>query len=302
MLMRSAPDLRLLFPTDFSDACVRASRVIAQLADVLQLDLTIMHAARPGANALAARRALDRFFTEAAQLARCRRVLVETNDPCRAISDLCAAASYDLLVAPDAGRLQPQRFLAGSIRARLLQRCTVPLWTAGGCLTGIDHSRRGLQTIACLVDFDDRPEALLPQVTAFAQRFGARVQALAVLPPLDDGTIGEVAQSDVPLRPGAALTRIQEMFGGDAPVGVDIATGAQGRELPRLLARCGADLLFLGPRQSSQGPWRLRFSRQLDRLPCPVVCVGDVSGLTGRAFHRAVESAAIRRGAVAAIG
>lgn len=297
MLMQSAPDLRVLFPTDLSDACVQASKAIAQLADALILDITIVHVVRPASNGAVTRRALEGFFPEARQIGRCRRVLVEASDACKAITQLCEAMPYDLVVAPDTGHLKPRNLVSGSFRARLLRRNTVPLWTAGGCLRRAAF-HHGIRTIACLVDFDDRPEALLPQVAAFANHFGARVQALAVLPPIDDAAIGEMAQSETPLRPAAASSRIEEMFGGDAPADIDVAVGARGGELPRLLTRCKADLLFVGPRQSAPGPWRFRFSRYLDRLPCPVVCVSDPAGLTGRAFHRAAAATAGREAAL----
>jgi nucleotide-binding universal stress UspA family protein len=286
MLTRHQPDLRVLFATNFSTACERATRGIAQLADALQLDVTIVHAVKAGAGRPEVRRALDGFFPEAQRLFRCRRVAIEGADAAVAVAALCNQVGYDLIVAPGSGRFGWSNLMGGSFRARLLAHARVPVWTAGSCLPAIDFSRP-IGSVACLVDFDDQPESFLPQVTAFAQHFGARVQALAVLPAVDDGVIGEVAQSNTPLLPEHAAARIAEMFGGDAPASIDVGVGRRGRELARLLAHRKADLLFVGPRQAAARSWPRTVSRDLDRLPCPVVCVGNLAGLAGRAFHRA---------------
>lgn len=284
MLMHRAPDLRVLFATDLSDTCTRAGEAVAQLADWLTLDLTIVHGVRPGRDIAGAQHALDRTLSTVRHLARCRRVVVETSDACAAIADLCQGTTFDLVVAPNSPRVVPRALLAGSFRAQLFRRSRAPLWTAGACLPRMDF-QRDIGSIACLVDFDDQPQALLRAVTAFASRFGARVQAIAVLPPIDDGTIGEVAQSETPLRADLALARVHAMRGAGARTDVCVAVGAQGPELRRILARSGADLLFVGSRQVAPGHWRPRFSGYLDGLPCPVVCVTDASRLTGRAFR-----------------
>lgn len=294
MLTRHQPDLRILFATNFSEACARAGRAIAQLADSLQIDVTIVHVVKEGAGRPEVRRALDGFFPEARQLFRCRRVAVEGTDAAVAVAALCNHVEYDLIVAPGSGRVSWSNLMGRSFRARLMAQAAVPVWTAGSCLPAIDFTRP-IGSVACLVDFDDRPESLLPQVTAFAHHFGARVHALTVLPPVDDSVIGEVSQSEVPLRPERAAARIAGMFGGDPPASIDIGVGRRGRELGRLLTNRRVDLLFVGPRQATTRSWPHAVSRDLDRLPCPVVCVGDLSGLGGRAFHQRPVPEAVRQ-------
>ncbi len=286
-IRRGTPDLRLLFPTTFSEACRQTGPAIAQLAGIGRLTLTMVHVVKRGARHAPARRELDTFLADADAYSTCERIVVEADDPAVAVSEICTRDRFDLVMAPASGRLHLRRLFSQSFRARLLKHCPVPLWTAGGCLPSANF-RRSIGTVACLIDFDDDPVGFLRLVSAFADRLKARVQVLAVLPPVDDGTLAEVLTSDTPLLPARAMGRIQRMFAGQEPPAIDVAVGARGRELVRMLSRCDADLLFVGPGHVARGVWPFRFSSALDGLPCPVVCVdGTSSGFSGWSFQDA---------------
>lgn len=274
--MRDTPHLRVLFPTDFSAACIQTGRAISQLARVCPLTLTMAHVVRPGQWNQALRVLLQSFLAESRDFSESRRVMVEGGDPARAIAELCGTDRFDLIMAPASGRRGLGGMLAGSFRARLLERCDVPLWTAGDCLSSANFGRR-LATVACLVDFDDNPDALLESVSAFARCLGARMHAVSVLPPIDDGTLVEVLTSTTPLLPEVAVDRIRRMCASHGSPEVHVAVGTVGRTVPQLLSQAGADLLVIGPRHAAVGAWTSRVWRDLDRLPCPLLCVAPGS-------------------------
>lgn len=280
--MRDTPDLHLLFATNFSEACHRTGSAIAQLAGRCRLTLTIVHAVRPDDPVRQRRRELDAFMADVDRDIDCRRLIVEGRDPAADVADLCGTRRFDLVMAPGSSRRNWQGLLTRSFRSRLLARCGVPLWTAGSCLPSADFARP-IRTVSCLLDFDDDPATFLRLVSAFTRCVGARLRVLAVIPPVDDGTLADVLTSDAPLIPVRAVHRIQELCTGQEPPAIDVAVGDRGRELRRMLGRSPTDLLFVGQRHA-MGPWF--FPRRLDRLPCPVVCVdGSPAGFTRWSFQ-----------------
>jgi len=280
--MHDAPDLHLLFATNFSAACHRTGSAIGQLAGRCRLTLTIVHAIRPDDPVRQRRRELDAFMADVDRDLDCRRLIIEGRDPAGDVAALCATRRFDLVMAPGSHRRGWQGLLARSFRSRLLTQCGVPLWTAGACLPSTGFGRP-IGIVSWLLDFDDEPAALLRLVSAFSRRVGAQLRVLAVVPPVDDGTLADVLSSDAPLTPARAVDRIQELWAAPDPPSIDVAVGDRGREVRRMIGRHPTDLLFVGRRHAAE-PWF--FPRTLDRLPCPVVCVGgSPAGFTRWSFQ-----------------
>lgn len=285
----SAYDLSILFPTSFSDACFQTGRAIAQLADRCRVHLTIVHVAPAGSVAPGTRRELASFFAEGDHYDQCRRILLESNEPASAVATFGAREAFDLIMSPASDRLGVHRVLLPSFRGRLLASCTVPLWTSGPALHQ-GQFRQGIRNVAYLVDYDHAPRARARKAAAFAARFGARLHALDVIPPVTDGTVLDVLDSHRPLMPARADEQIREMFDDGPEPAVDVRVGSRERELARMLRRCEADLLFVAPQHATRGVLRTGFARDLDRLPCPVVCLGASNGTAGRWSFESVES------------
>src|SRR5262245_59061363 len=123
--MTDAPDLRLLFATDFSQRCYRAAAAIGQLADTCRLKLTIVHAVGPDDEDLVwqRRRELDAFLECVDRDVDCRPLLLRGHDPAADIADLCAAKRFDLVMAPGSSRRPWHGLLSPSFRSRLMRQC-----------------------------------------------------------------------------------------------------------------------------------------------------------------------------------
>jgi nucleotide-binding universal stress UspA family protein len=281
--MEQATDLNILFPTSFSDACFQAGRAIAQLADTLRVNLVIVHVVPRGGATDAVRRELDAFLGEADHVDACRRVLIESDNVPQAVAEY-AQRGFDLIVSPASDRRGLHRRLAPSFRGRLMRYTNVPLWTLGASVSRT-RFQRPITNVAYLVDYDAQPEARLPLVTSFAERFDADLHVLDVIPSVAEGTV--VLDNERPLNAAVSSARIRAWFNESPAPHVHVATGTRRRELHRMLERCDADVLFIGEEQAERGLVFPRFARDLDRLPCPVICLGrTVEALRGWSFER----------------
>ena len=272
MTNKNTSDLRILFATSFSDACLRTAPALAQLADKCHVELTILHVTKPGVPSIETRRALNSFLAEVDSYGICHRILLEADDPVKAIAELCNNGDFDLVFAPASDRLGIHSLFNSSFRARLIQECNAPVWTAGTCLE-VMRRRPAVKTIACLLDFDAAAQPHLRLATALASRLGADLRLLHVIPPGDESLLANSVDSRAPLSPEAAQVMARCAFGGDNCPDVDVAIGDLDRETPALLSRCDADLLFVGPGQALRGFLRPSLASMIDRSPCPVVCV-----------------------------
>ena len=176
-------------------------------------------------------------------------------------------------MAPASDRLGLHSLFTRSLRAKLLNQCKVPLWTAGPCLDSAACMKHGIRTVACVANFDRGGNAHLPLAAAFAARMGARMRLVHVIPPVSEGNLARAMDSDMPLMPEVAVERLRAAFAGKPYPEIDVVVGDMGRELPRLLRRCEADLAFIGPGQGTCGAFFRRLTPVIQRLPCPVICV-----------------------------
>lgn len=76
---------------------------------------------------------------------------------------------------------------------------------------------------------------------------------------------------------------MQHLALAHADSAVHAAVGRRRRELEPLIRACGADVLFVAGEQARSGVVRPRVERHLDRLTCPVICLG-VGSDAGRSW------------------
>ncbi|MGE0393366.1 MAG: hypothetical protein AB7I25_07435 [Vicinamibacterales bacterium] len=261
-----SPDLRLLFATSFSAACVQAGRAVARLAEACHVELTLVHVVPPGGRNIRVHQRLEQFLHEHEVGRRCRRVLVESPDPAAAVAELCEHERFDAVVAPGSSRWGVSLSPAASFRGQLLRRSRVPVWTAGRALSAAAFHGR-IATVACVLDLTSGDDAWWTAAEAFADRVGARLQLLALVPPVDEGLLTYALDARAPLTVARAVERLRALSAGCA-AGIDVQVGEGVSALNAQIARCGADLLFVSRRWSLRG---------LDRLRCPVVSVDTAS-------------------------
>jgi hypothetical protein len=134
-----------------------------------------------------------------------------------------------------------------------------------------------MRTIACLLDFDCPGDAHLGLAASLAWRTNARLRLVTVIPTTDEATLARSIDSRAPLMPEVAMQTIRAAFSGEACPEVDVAIGDTAKELPGMLARCEADLAFIGPGRALGGILSQRLEPCIDQLPCPAICVDGAS-------------------------
>lgn len=264
---RAARPFDVVFLTNFSDACFRAIPALAQLADDVDLRLTLLHAAGGDAARQRTREAdIRSFFAEADHYASCRRLVADAG-PIEALRRLQGESPIDLVVAPAGDPLGFPRIGHNSLRSRLIREIGVPLWTCG---TGVPARRlaRPTRNVVCALDVERPGVAHVRLASEYANRVGATLHLVQVVPDIDESSVllGYAEwSSDKALRAVKAAGAQDRLASGPH------VTDRHG--LPRTLKQCDADIAFLDGEPWLTRQWLARrVSPILDGLPCPAIC------------------------------
>jgi nucleotide-binding universal stress UspA family protein len=271
-----------VFPTNFSHSCFRTIPAMAQWLDQPNSRLTLLHVYNPATTTRrCAESSLASFFAEAEHYGNCERILLE-GGALESILSYCDANEPDLIVMPVSDRVGLPRFGHKSMRARILRHSRTPMWTVGRRIESESFSSP-VRNVACWVNYDSTNLSHLREACSLALKLDATLQLIHVVPRVDEGTLVSVLDGYQPLHPKVAEERLNEM-GVFLPVKteVHVAVGATLTELPKLLKKCGADLMFAGEKQVlKQGWFSPKLNPVIEICPCPVVCLDGGSANRG---------------------
>ncbi len=281
--MLSQKATEILFLTNFSDACFRATRAVAQMADDMEVGLTLLYARDPAVETReCAEDKLRSFFPEADRYRVCRR-LVTDGDVVTAVAELRARRRIDLAVAPVSDRFTWPRLFHTSVRGRLVKELGLSVWTVGRTARPAKLGA-AVKNIACVIDGGDGDDKHLEAAADYAGKLGATLHLLHVMPEVDEGAL---------FGPSALLSEheVEERYARVLPkmrAEIHVSPGGRAGELQRLIGACDADLLFLNERRSvREGAFSSRLARVIDKVQCPSVCVSKF----GLALHSDVGPA-----------
>lgn len=279
----------VLFLTNFSTLCFRAIPALAQMSDEIDMRLTILHASGGETDLRPLETNLRNFFPEADHFSQCRRVL-ERGTAYDAVRRLRGEQPVDLVVAPAGDPLGLPRLGHQSLRTRLMRETGTPLWTSG---QGADVRRlvRPTRSVACVLEDGRSGRAHLRLAAEYAERLGASLHIVHLLPYLfDEGSLLMLAYAD-PFDAEHAVRSVRQQDGAMTMVPEVHAVTTSG--LQDLLRQLEADIVFLeGPRWTARRWLRLRLSPEVDELPCPAVCVDAGRDDLRWALRRPVRQAA----------
>jgi nucleotide-binding universal stress UspA family protein len=270
--MHSTRPFEVLFLTDFSNACYRTIPAMAQMADEVDIRLTLLHACADKANAAAAESKLRSFFPEATSYQGTQRVVVPT-DVLNAVEQVRRVQPVDLIVAPSSDPLGLPHPWHHSLRAELLTHECGPFWTMGQAIQSTVLNRR-TRNIGCWIDLDASDKRHISLAFTYASVVGAKLHLLSAMPNVDEGTLVSTLYSDSPLYPDGVARDIQDLVGW-VPVKpeVHVQPGSSRRVIPQFVRDLQLDMLFVSKRNALRSGWMKRSLQSVvDRCTCPVIC------------------------------
>lgn len=261
----------VLFITNFSDACFRATRAVAQMVDEIDGRLTILYARDAERESeRATMEKLHSFFPEADHFRGTQRVLAEGD----VISAVAAQLRKDIdyVVAPVPTRFGLPRVAHRSTRASLLLEHRAQVWTSGKHTVPAKLGAPA-RNVACWLDTNSGDNYHLRRACDYAVEVGARLHLLHVVPDMYEGTITE---SPVPLNE-SEVSELVPFAVRRQQTEIHVAPGGGKRALVDLLRKCDADVLFLNERQSVQHRLLgIAMSGIVHSAPCPTISVTRV--------------------------
>ena len=188
--------------------------------------------------------------------------------------DAAKNGGVDLIMIPTHGTGLFRSLLLGSVTAKVLHDAKCPVWTATHAEE--QQSPAVPRTILCAVDGTSKTPALIQWAVEFAQRVGANLKLLHVVPPISDWLAlpsERELQEQVREEARAKIIAIQRTAGMDVPVRV--AVGQIADTVTEEARQEGADLILIGrgSLQSSLGRLRTHAYGIIQKSPCPVLSV-----------------------------
>jgi nucleotide-binding universal stress UspA family protein len=274
---------KILFPIDFSDSCLGATRYVEAFAWQFKAEIMLLHAVGmgehrvPGIRRRVRNARLDSFLESELQPFTTHRVCV-TGDPAPAIVDAAQAWRPDLIMMPTHGRGDFRRHLLGSVTAKVLHDLEFPVWTSVHAEAAPSLEEIHCRRILSAVDFTERSERVLEWAAWLAGEYQASlgiVHAMSEVDPwLSSGSnLGMEFRQYVFERARKEIEALQTDVGTAAQVFIN--PGKADAVVAGAAAEFKADLLVIGRRSGAgiAGDLLHSASAILREAPCPVVSI-----------------------------
>jgi nucleotide-binding universal stress UspA family protein len=282
------PFRKILFPTDYSDACRGVAPHVRDMREHFSAELAVVHAYSLGAFygevAMADPGAIDemqqleekRLQAFVAQTFPSQHVetFLQQGEPGSVIHDVVQHQGADLIMMPTHGRGPLRQLLLGSVTAKVLHDVSAAVWT--GAQAAVEaHPGGTYNSILCAVDLSEEAEAVLQAAAALARSYKAQLSLVHVVEILRTNPEVDIT----PFREELVQFADRQMRELKGKLGIDAPhtsiEGMTADEVCREAIRTKADLLVVG-RGNIQGT----FSRLWSHLyaivrdsPCPVLSI-----------------------------
>jgi len=286
---------KIVFPVDFSESCLGASRYVEAYAGRFQAELTLVHVVDVGAYAAlgtsalefvpgndlrkeAGDRARDRMATflqdELKHFDVTRKVL--EGDPSRQIIAEAHQSGADLIMMPTHGLSIFRRYILGSVTAKVLHDAECAVWT-GVHLEGAPQLEEiAFRRVLCAVDMGPQTEKAIRWAASFAAEHSAELLVTHIVAAsdarpakyFDQRFVADVsAQVEVDLR--ALLEKLS------IKARVIVGAGDPAKALSEILSSEKVDQLVIARGAVAEGFGRLRSHAYslIRSSPCPVLSV-----------------------------
>ncbi len=178
-----------------------------------------------------------------------KRIVVK-GDPAREILRIARDENVDLIVMPTHGYGGFEKFMLGSVTAKVLHQSTCPVWT-GAHVKDVPAGQFAIRNVLCAVDFGPLSTKAIRWAHEAATEFGAKLTLAHVTPSMEiygPGGYHVLAQMENELVNSAKsqMAQIQQEMGIQA--GVFIGSGNVAKVMGQAAKETKADLVVVGAR------------------------------------------------------
>lgn len=273
---------RILFPVDFSPACLGTARYVEAFAGQFQAEILLLHAVAMGERTLPeellpVREAqLNAFQAEELKYFTTQRVCV-AGDAASAIAEAADYWKPDLVMMATHGLGFFRRHLLGSVSAKALHDLQCPVWTSVHAENAPQLEDIHCRRILCAVDLGDRSRCVLEWAVWLAGEYQASLGIVHATTPVDAATSGwtpgeEFAQH-VARQAKNSVYALQAEFRADARVFVN--SGDPAKVIAAAATDFAADLVVIGRHdETGIAGFLLQHAFAILReSPCPVISI-----------------------------
>ncbi len=178
-----------------------------------------------------------------------KRIMVK-GDPAREILRAARDETIDLIVMPTHGYGAFEKFLLGSVTAKVLHQSTCPVWT-GAHVKDLPAGQFAIRNVLCAVDFGPLSTKAIHWAHEAATEFGAKLTLAHVTPSMEiygPGGYHVLAEmkNELVNSAKAQITQIQKEMGIQA--GAFVGSGNVAKVMAHAAKETKADLIVVGAR------------------------------------------------------
>ncbi len=274
---------KILFPLDFSAQCAGAGRYVEAFAGRFKAEIMLLHAVDRGTHAPAEElrpgraKQLASFMANELKQFTTHRV-PRLGEPGDIIVETAKTWWPDLVMMPTHGLGLYDRFVLGSVTARMLTELDCPIWTDVHSDAAPPLEAIRCRKVLCAVDLSNRSRRVLEWASFLAAEYQAELEILHAVPEeavavaAGQGSYRKIADSALAHTRGQ-LAALQISVGASGSTLVE--AGDPVEIVARTAKQFGADLLVLGRHEASgfSGQLHQHFYSIVCESACPVLSI-----------------------------
>ena len=276
------PLKKILFPVDFSEHCIGASRFVEVMTGRFEAELVMLHVLElPGYYGFletveAAETRLALFQRDEFRYFRVRRIVEKADDAAEKILAVSRAEKIDLIMMPTSGIGRYRRFILGSVTAKVLHDADCPVWTGVHLEQAPPLEALRIENIVCAVDLKPHSDRVLEWAQQISGEYQAALHVVHAIPAYETRP---ASYFDAELRLNLEAEGKEGIRKFLNARGVEATIDVHGGEVAHVIGsaaqRLRADLVVIGRSSDSGLVGRLRANAYsiIRQSPCPVVSV-----------------------------
>ncbi|HVP46287.1 MAG TPA: universal stress protein [Bryobacteraceae bacterium] len=276
------PPKKILFPVDFSERALGASRFVEGITGRFDAELILLHVAEPvpyyglPESVEHLEKRLAAFRRDEFRYYRVRRVLDKGDDAAERILELSRAENVDLIMMPTHGFGPYRRFILGSVTAKVLHDADCAVWTGVHLEETAPVEELHIRNVVCAIDLNAVSERVVEWAKQITNEYHATLQVVHATPAYETRP---ARYFDADLRAELAAEAEAEVRKLTEAQHVEAEIDVQGGEVANVVSgtaqRLHADLVVIGRSSESGLVGRLRANAYsiIRQSPCPVISV-----------------------------